>query len=48
MEAWKNSEKSAVVGGGEGLSRVKEAGEGRQLDEAGLMEELGVPTSMYL
>lgn len=48
MEAWKNSEKSAVVGGGEGLSRVKEAGEGRQLDEAGLMEELGVPTSIYL
>lgn len=36
------------MGGGEGLSNVKEAGEGKQLDEAGLMEELGVPTSMYL
>lgn len=36
------------MGGGEGLSRVKEAGEGKQLDEAGLMEELGVPTSIYL
>lgn len=48
VEAWKNSEKSAVVGGGEGLSRVKEAGDGRQLEEAGLIEELGVPTSIYL
>lgn len=48
VEAWKNSEKSAVVGGGEGLSKVKDAGEGRQLEEAGLMEELGVPTSIYL
>lgn len=47
-EAWKNSQKSAVVGGGEGESgRAKEegAGEGRQLEEAGLRLELGVLTS---
>lgn len=47
-EAWKNSQKSAVVGGGEGESgrgKVEGAGEGRQLLEAGLRLELGVLTS---
>jgi hypothetical protein len=44
-EAWKNSQKSAVVGGGDGESRVNELGLCRQLDEAGDMLELGVPTS---
>ena len=40
VEAWKNSEKSAVVGVGD---------TGGQVDvEAGLTEEHGVPTSMYL
>ena len=48
VEAWKNSEKSAVVGCGEGFSRVNDAGEGRQLEEAGLIDELGVATSIYL
>ena len=49
VEAWKNSEKSAVVGGGEGLSMGKEeAGDGKHVDDAGLREELGVLTSIYL
>lgn len=47
-EAWKNSQKSAVVGGGDGESKVKEQGDCKQLDEAGLKLEQGVPTSMYL
>lgn len=44
-DAWKNSQKSAVVGGGEGESRVKEHGDGKQLDEAELKLEQGVLTS---
>lgn len=47
-DAWKNSQKSAVVGGGEeGEARFgKEGeGEGRQEEEAGLRLELGVATS---
>lgn len=47
-EAWKNSQKSAVVGGGDGESgRANDEGEGegRQLDDAGLRLELGVLTS---
>ena len=48
MEAWKNSDRSAVVGGGLGLSSGKEAeaGDWRQLEEAGLSDEVGVLTSM--
>jgi len=45
LEAWKNSQKSAVVGGGDGESRVNEHGDCRQLDDAGLRDELGVPAS---
>jgi hypothetical protein len=45
LEAWKNSQKSAVVGGGDGESRVNEQGDCRQLDDAGLRDELGVPAS---
>jgi hypothetical protein len=45
LEAWKNSQKSAVVGGGDGESSVNEHGDCRQLDDAGLREELGVPAS---
>jgi len=44
-EAWKNSQKSAVVGGGDGESSVNELGLCRQLEEAGDILELGVPTS---
>jgi hypothetical protein len=44
-EAWKNSQKSAVVGGGDGESKVNELGLCRQLEEAGDILELGVPTS---
>lgn len=44
-EAWKNSQKSAVVGGGDGESSVKEQGDCKQLEEAGLRLEHGVPTS---
>lgn len=47
-EAWKNSQKSAVVGGGDGESNVNEHGDCKQLDDDGLKLELGVPTSMYL
>lgn len=47
-EAWKNSQKSAVVGGGDGESNVKEHGDCKQLDDDGLRLELGVPTSIYL
>lgn len=43
VEAWKNSQKSAVVGGGDGESTVNEQGDWRQLDEAGL--EHGVVAS---
>ena len=48
VEAWKNSDRSAVVGGGLGLSSGKEAeaGDWRQLEEAGLSDEVGVLTSM--
>lgn len=44
-DAWKNSQKSAVVGGGDGESKMKEDGDCKQLDEAGLKLEQGVPTS---
>lgn len=44
-DACKNSQKSAVVGGGDGESKVKEHGDGKQLDDAGLRLEQGVPTS---
>lgn len=44
-EACRNSQKSAVVGGGEGESRVKEQGDWRQLEDAGLKLDPGVPTS---
>lgn len=44
-EAWKNSQKSAVVGGGDGESSVKEHGDGKQLEDAGLTLEHGVAAS---
>lgn len=44
-DAWKNSQKSAVVGGGDGESSVKEQGDCKQLEEAGLKLEQGVLTS---
>lgn len=44
-DAWKNSQKSAVVGGGDGESNVKEQGDCKQLDDAGLRLEHGVLTS---
>lgn len=47
-DACKNSQKSAVVGGGEGESNVNEHGDGKQLDEAGLKLDPGVPASQYL
>lgn len=47
-EAWKNSQKSAVVGGGDGESKVNEHGDWRQLEEAGLKLEAGVATSQCL
>lgn len=47
-DACKNSQKSAVVGGGDGESSVNEHGDCRQLEEAGLRLEPGVPTSQYL
>ena len=34
-DAWKNSQKSAVVGGGDGDSKWNEPGEWRQDDDAG-------------
>lgn len=46
--ARKNSQKSAVVGGGEGESGSAKDdgdGDGRQEDDAGLRLELGVATS---
>lgn len=44
-DAWKNSQKSAVVGGGEGESSVNEHGDWRHVDDAGLKLEHGVLTS---
>lgn len=45
---WRNSLKSAVVGGGEGELTEKEHGDWRQLDDAGDKLELGVAVSQYL
>lgn len=45
-EAWKNSQKSAVVGGGDGESGSGNgAGDCKQLEDAGLRLEPGVATS---
>lgn len=44
-DAWKNSQKSAVVGGGDGESNVNEHGDGKQLEDAGLTLEHGVAAS---
>ena len=45
---WRNSLKSAVVGGGDGELTENEHGDWRQLDEAGERLELGVAVSQYL
>ena len=45
---WRNSLKSAVVGGGDGEWTEKEQGDWRQLDDAGDKLELGVVVSQYL
>lgn len=44
-DAWKNSQKSAVVGGGDGESNVNELGDCKHVDDAGLKLEHGVLTS---
>lgn len=45
-EAWRNSQKSAVVGGGDGESaNGSDLGEGKHDDEAGDKLEHGVPAS---
>lgn len=44
-DACRNSQKSAVVGGGDGESKVNEHGDWRQLEEAGLKLDPGVPAS---
>lgn len=45
---WRNSLKSAVVGGGDGEFTENEQGDWRQLDDAGDRLELGVAVSQYL
>lgn len=44
-DACKNSQKSAVVGGGDGESSVNEQGDWRQLEDDGLKLDAGVATS---
>lgn len=47
-DAWKNSQKSAVVGGGDGELIVRLDGDWMHVDDAGLSDDVGVLISTYL